>query len=198
VKSLAEQAAFAALALMTLGAALQVVRARNVIHAGFWLLPAFLGISGLFATLEAHFFFIVQVMVYAGAILVIILFALQLTRDVASPQTASHNRFRLAAIGLCGALFVALAWVATQASAPAAASAPAGMAAQTKQLGIALIGAYVVPFEVASLILLAALVGAIVVARNETEHEPPLVPLSDLNDLSDESDWSGAATKEVH
>lgn len=175
------QIAFGALTLITLVSALQVVRARNVIHAGFWLLPVFLGVSGLFATLEAHFFFIVQVMVYAGAILVIILFALQLTRDVASPDAKPHNRMRGPALFLSGALAIALIWVAAQANTSIAEAAPAGMAEQTRHLGIALVGPYVVPFEVASMILLSALIGAIVVARNETEPQPPPPPLLEMD-----------------
>jgi NADH-quinone oxidoreductase subunit J len=179
MNSLAAQLAFYALALLTLVPAVLVVRSRSILHAGFWLLPAFIGIAGLYAALEAHFFFVVQILIYAGAILVLILFALMLTRDVMRPHTPQSVRVRLSAALICGALGLAAAYVLTIQTWPLTAAQPADPADQTRTLGEALIGLYAAPFEVASLLLLAALIGAIVLAKVEQEPPPEAPPLAD-------------------
>ena len=170
---LGEQVAFWSLAALTLIPALFVVRARNLVHAGYALFPCLVGIAGMFALLEAHFLFVAQLLVYAGAILVLILFALMLTRDVMNPTEPQTNRTGFLAALLCavGGLFSTYA-LATQ---PWTLSAirPAPAAEQTVALGQSLIGIYALPFEVASLLLLAALVGSIVLAKSEREPEPP-------------------------
>ncbi len=170
---------FAPLASAALFTALMVVRSRNVIHAGYWLLPCLLAVAGLFGSLEAHFFVVVQILIYAGAILILILFALMLTRDVMDPKQRQTTKFAPLAVPLCifvglgGALMMARApWPAIQAAAP-------GPAEQTKALGLGLIGDYALPFEVASLILLAALIGAICLAKAEKEPAAP-EPVIDL------------------
>src|ERR1043166_2399281 len=101
MNSIAVQIAFYSLAALTLIPALFVVRARSVVHAGFWLLPCFVGIAGIYAALEAHFFFVVQLLIYAGAILILILFALMLTRDVMNPNVPQTNRYSMRAAFLC-------------------------------------------------------------------------------------------------
>lgn len=162
------QAAFISLAVLTLVSAAASVRVRNIVHAGFWLLPCFVGIAGLFALLEAHFFFVVQLLIYVGAILVLILFALMLTRDVMNPAIPQTNRAGFIAGVFCalGGLFAA--WTVTRQAWPGASAVPAPPAEQTRALGADLIGLYAVPFEVASLLLLAALIGAIVLAKSES------------------------------
>jgi len=171
------QIAFWSLAALTLIPALFVVRARNLVHAGYALFPCLVGIAGMFAVLEAHFLFVAQLLVYAGAILVLILFALMLTRDVMNPTEPQTNRMGFLAGLLCaaGGLFSTYA-LSTQ---PWALTAvvPAPAAEQTVALGQSLIGVYALPFEVASLLLLAALVGSIVLAKSEREPEPPAPPL---------------------
>jgi NADH-quinone oxidoreductase subunit J len=179
MNDLGAQIAFYSLAALTLIPALFVVRARSIVHAGFWLLPCFVGIAGLFAALESHFFFVVQLLIYAGAILVLILFALMLTRDVMNPHVPQSNRMGLWAGLICGALGIAAAAALTQQSWPITNLRPADAATQTRELGDALIGLYAVPFEVASLLLLAALIGAVVLAKSERGPEPETPPLAD-------------------
>ncbi len=179
MNSLAAQIAFYSLAALTLIPALMVVRARSVVHAGFWLLPCFIGIAGLYAALEAHFFFVVQLLIYAGAILVLILFALMLTRDAMNPHVPQSNRFTLAAGLICSALGLTAAAVLARQTWPLTDALPADPTTQTRALGNALIGLYAVPFEVASLLLLAALIGAIVLAKAEQEPLPEIPPLAD-------------------
>jgi len=174
------QIAFYSLSALTLISALMVVRARSIVHAGFWLLPCFIGVAGLFAALEAHFFFVVQLLIYAGAILVLILFAVMLTRDAAHPRHPQSNRMGWTAGLICSALIIVSAGLLTRQEWSVTAARPADVAGQTRALGEALIGRYVVPFEVASLLLLAALVGAIVLAKAERGPEPAPPPLADL------------------
>ena len=171
------QVAFYTMTAMTLISALVVVSNRNIVHAGFWLLPTFLGVAGLYALLNAHFFVVVQVLIYVGAILVLMLFALMLTLDVMNPLIPQTNRFGLAA-AICSFISAAcIFWILYMQPWNAGHfSVPNGLE-QTRELGAALIGPYAFPFEIASLLLLAALIGAVVLAKSEKEPIPPPPPL---------------------
>ena len=161
-----EQIIFMALTLLTVLPAVMVVSSRNVFHAGLWLLPTLVGVAGFFLTLGAEFLAAVQILIYVGGIMVLLLFAILLTRRIADPETRAHNRLEgwallfavaIAAI-LCFGVFRPLFGV----------TAPAPQAAgTTEQMGEALLGLYLLPFEVASVVLLAAMIGAIVLARGE-------------------------------
>jgi NADH-quinone oxidoreductase subunit J len=163
--------AFYLLAAVTLLSALAMVRSRNIVHAGYWLLPCFVGIAGLFAALDAHFFFVVQLLVYAGAILVLILFAVMLTRNAAHPRGRRANRLVIPAALASLATAGAVSWILAQHPWAATVQSAGSAAEQTRMLGQALIGMYGLPFEVASLVLVAALVGAVVVAKSDPEEE---------------------------
>lgn len=171
---------FYSLALLTLVPALCVVRARNIVHAGFWLLPCLVGVAGLFAILEAHFFFVVQLLVYAGAILVLILFVVMLTRDVMNMSVPQSNRMGVVAGIGCALLGVAVAFILTSHAWNVTTEPAADAAAQTRALGDALVGLYVVPFEVASILLLAGLIGAVMLAKSDRGPAPESAPLGDL------------------
>ena len=167
---------FACVAAFILVSALKVVTSRNLVHAGFWLLPCLVGIGGFYALLDAHFLMVVQVLVYIGAILVLILFALMLTRDVMNPAVRQSNGF----VGWAAALSILMAawgvWCVTSARWPQGNTANLDPHGQTLELGKALIGPYALPFEVASVILLAALMGSIVVAKADREKPAPAKP----------------------
>jgi NADH-quinone oxidoreductase subunit J len=173
-----EQIAFISLTALTLLPALFVVRSRNIVHAGYWLLPCFVGVAGLYATLEAHFFFVVQLLVYAGAILVLILFALMLTRDVMNPAVRQSNRLGLWAGLVCAAIAIGASAILTRHPWAFTNDRPAASEGQIRALGESLIGLYAVPFEVASLLLLAALIGSVILAKSDVEDVPdtPLLP----------------------
>jgi NADH-quinone oxidoreductase subunit J len=166
------QIAFYGLSAVVLVAALAVVTRRNVAHAAFALLPCFLGLAGLYAALDADFFFVIQVLVYAGAILVLFVFALMLTRDVVNPTTPQMNRLTGYAVPMALVLLLVTSALLLMHNWRTTADAPAEAGRQAADLGVALIGPYAVPFEAASLILLAALVGAVVLAKTEREPEP--------------------------
>lgn len=177
------QIAFGSLAAITLVSAFFVVSSRNLAHAGFWLFPCFVGIAGLFATLEAHFLFVAQLLIYATAILILLLFVLMLTKDVMNAHLPQTNRAGIWAALACGAAALGLCYVFSQHPWPVTLGQPAGALEQTTALGSSLIGLYAIPFEAASLILVAALIGSVVLARSVLEppaETPPLaIPAED-------------------
>lgn len=178
MSGLFQQAAFYVLALVTVVSGVMVVTTRNILHAGYWLLPCFVGVAGLFALLAAHFFFVVQLLIYAGAILVLFIFAVMLTRNVMHPRRAQTNSLAPWAAVVCGAMLAGMGWIAARHPWHVSSAVPAEAAQQTAALGAALIGLYAVPFEVSSLLLLAALIGAVVLAKSEREDLPEAPPLA--------------------
>jgi NADH-quinone oxidoreductase subunit J len=158
---------FLATAGVTLLSALRVVTSRKLVHAALWLVLTLAMVSVLFVLLNAPFLAIVQVVIYIGAIAILIIFAVMLTRrsmDDTGPQTT--RRWWLAALIAAAMLAGILLLVVSH---PAASIVPAGEPPQdsVRQLGVGLasVGGYVLPFELASVLLLAALIGAIFVAR---------------------------------
>ncbi|MGC8667203.1 MAG: NADH-quinone oxidoreductase subunit J family protein [Chthonomonadales bacterium] len=178
MSGLAEQAAFYGLALLMVVSGFKVVTTRNILHAGYWLLPCFASIAGLFALLAAHFFFVVQLLIYAGAILVLFIFAVMLTRNVMHPRRAQTNTLAPWAGLVCAAMLAGMGAIAAGYGWRTTSALPAEPAHQTAALGAALIGLYAVPFEVSSLLLLAALIGAVVLAKSERDDVPEEPPLA--------------------
>lgn len=158
-----EQIFFILLGLLTLAAALMVVTTRNLLHAALWLIVVFFGIAGLFILLHAEFLAVVQVLIYVGAISTLIIFAVMLTRRIMDPQQPRFNSQWGLVGGFSALLFVGLAAVATRVAWPAATGVPPADAIQ--QLGADFVGIYAVPFEVASVLLVTAMIGAILIAR---------------------------------
>jgi len=175
------ETAFYYLATASVVSAILAVTRKNPVHSMLWVLALFLHVAGIFLLLGAEFLAAVQVIVYAGAILVFYIFVvmlLDLPGEEARPRFGKHWPFA-AAVGLS---FAALAWLAQVepldpvgpgASATAermAAEGPVGPGARAPlgslaEVGRALFGPFALPFEIASLVLLAAIVGAIVLAR---------------------------------
>jgi NADH-quinone oxidoreductase subunit J len=166
----AEQIIFLITAAVILPAAMMVVTVRNLLHAALWLVVTLFGVAVLYALLQANFLAVVQVVVYIGAIAILFIFAVMLTRRDAMEkgrQTRS-NWWIPALLGLVvmGGLVVLI--LSVPGVGRSAAEMPAGMDS-VRALGTALVSpdAYVLPFEVASVLMLAALVGAVFVATVE-------------------------------
>lgn len=164
-----DQIIFLVVAVATLIAAFRVVTTGNLIHAAFWLIAALFGVAAIFAILHASFLAVVQVVVYIGAISILFIFAVMLTRKDMRNQGPQLNRnwgfgAFLAALALVGLVFLVHGWSGVTKTAPAFPSEFDAVSA----LGNALVSpdAYVLPFEVASVLLVAALVGAVYVAYN--------------------------------
>ena len=160
---------FVILVLVTITAAVQVVTHRNIVHATLYLGLTFVGVAGMYFLLNSPFLAAAQVLIYVGAVTVLILFALMLTgqRIMREPRNALPYRVVSAVVALV--LFAMLAWVAR--SPVWARPEPQAEASNVNldQLATALLGTYLLPFEIASVLLLVALIGAIVLAKEERE-----------------------------
>jgi NADH-quinone oxidoreductase subunit J len=156
---------FYLVAAITVAGAAGVALSRNILYSAIGLLMALLGAGSLYVFLSADFVAVAQLLVYIGGVLVLILFAVMLTNRI-TEVTVSNTSF-----GLFGGflLFVATAPVllAVAALTPWATRRPEPLAPMTEALGHGLLTKWLLPFEVASLVLLATLVGAVVIARKE-------------------------------
>jgi len=165
----AEQIIFLVVALFTLGSGFMVVTTCNLVHAALWLVSTLFGVAVVFALLNAGFLAVVQVVVYIGAIAILFIFAVMLTRKDMRDQGPQTNRgwwagALIAVLVFAGLYFLLQGWNGLSKT---AAAIPSGFDA-VSELGNALVSpdAFVLPFEVASVLLVAALVGAVYVAFN--------------------------------
>ena len=148
------------LSVVCLGGAIGVVVARNVVYAALLLLVSLMAVAGLFLLLLAEFLALVQVLIYGGAITIVILFVIMLTRVQEVRSMRANPQWPLA-IGASLAVFALLA-AAIIKGAP---TETTRSSVEFVELGDSLFAQWAVPFEVASLVLLVALIGAIVIAR---------------------------------
>jgi len=161
----ATQVIFIILSAVALIGALGVVVSRNLFHAAIFLVLSFVGVAGYYVLLEAEFLAMIQILVYVGAISILIIFAIMLSRRLMSPEFKARNEQWLWALVAAAALFVVLVVVLLQVNWPVAqANVPDGTLVE---LGKAMVNPdqYLLVFEVASVLLLVALVGAVVIAR---------------------------------
>jgi NADH-quinone oxidoreductase subunit J len=161
------QIVFIIIAAVTLGSALMVVSARRVMHSALWLVLTLLGVAILFALLDSRFFVVVQVIVYIGAIAILIIFAVMLTRHAMSDEGSPLNRYwwagaLVAAVFLASLIGILSTW--SNFSTQARTATQGGENLVTLGLSFVDPSGYLVPFEVASVMLLAALIGAVYVA----------------------------------
>ena len=158
---------FLIVALITLYAALEVVTTNNMIHAALWLIVTLLGVAAMFVLLNAPFLAVVQVMIYIGAIAILMIFAIMLTRGVGKAEENQVNKNWPIAALFGFLMFAGLAYMLIT-SGRGTSTMPflEDSSATIAELGKALVSpeAYVLPFELASVLLLAALIGAIVIA----------------------------------
>jgi len=164
-----EKIIFLVVAFFTLGSGLLVVTTRNLVHAALWLIVTLFGVAVVFALLSASFLAVVQVVVYIGAIAILFIFAVMLTRKEIRDRGPQLNQNWWFGVLLSVATFVGLfallqGWSGLSKTVT---EIPSRFDA-VNALGNALVSpdAYVLPFEVASVLLVAALVGAVYVAFN--------------------------------
>ena len=156
---------FYAVAALTVGSALIVAFSRSIVHSAFALLGTFMGVAGLYLLLAADFVAVVQVLVYVGGILVLIIFAVMLTHRVSDIQISNRSVGRVPAFVIIIIVVALMGRAIFQANWKQAEEVQA--APTTSGIGEAFLGEYILPFELASVVLLAALVGAIVLSRKE-------------------------------
>lgn len=164
--------AFFVFSLITLGGGWGVVTNQNLFRGTIWLMVSLFGVAGLFLTLSAPFLAAVQILVYIGAIAILFTFAVMLTRSLTNLRERYYRTW--ANVLGAGALFVLLVvgviapvWIAN----PDLALPVSDQVVRTVDFGVALASGegFVLPFEVASLLLTAAMIGAIVIARDADE-----------------------------
>jgi NADH-quinone oxidoreductase subunit J len=148
-----------------IGAGFQVVTSTNVVRAALALVIVLAGVAAQYILLAAEFTAVVQVLVYIGAVVVLFLFGIMLTRARIGHESDLDNNSRVAAFAVAVALFALLVLLLRDAFGHARINV--ATPSTTAQVGDAIFSTYLVPFEVASVLLLAALVGAIVLARRD-------------------------------
>jgi NADH-quinone oxidoreductase subunit J len=157
--------AFYTFGLLAVGGAIGMVSARRLVHSALFLVASFLGVAAIYLLLRADFLAVVQLLIYAGAIMILMLFAIMLTPGQIEVKRGGQWAQRLAA-GLVSVSFLAVACYSLLGTRwPMAATLPEQPTTET--IGRVLLSSYVLPFEMASVLLLAAMVGAILIARED-------------------------------
>lgn len=152
--------------LISVGGAIGMVTARRLVHSAVFLVASFIGVAAIFLLARADFLFAVQILIYAGAIMILMLFAIMLTPNQVESQGASGTFSQRFAAVLVAGSFLVVAVLAVSGTRWPLADAPVDMPT-TQTIGEVLLSNYVLPFEVASVLLLAAMVGAILIARED-------------------------------
>ncbi len=156
--------AFWALAGLTIGSAVMIVLVRNLLHAVLFLILSFVGVAGVYITLSADFVAVVQVLIYAGAISVLMIFAVMLT-----PRASRDNAeglLQVPALVLSGLLVAGISFVIVETDWREASGG--SFESTSAAIGEALLSPFVLPFEIASVLLLVAMIGAIVLVQEDS------------------------------
>lgn len=161
-----QEIAFWVIATVMAVSAIRVVTARNVIHAALYLVATLLGAGVLYVLLLAEFVAWVQVLVYVGAIVILMLFGLMLTRAPIGKGNFDNDQRLLAAL-CAGAIFGVMSWIMVDAFEGQKINFAVERPATSENIGEIIFSSYVLPFEVVSMLLLAALVGSVVIARRD-------------------------------
>jgi NADH-quinone oxidoreductase subunit J len=157
---------FVILALLTIGGATATMTLRKLVHCALALAICLVGLAGLYLDLGAQFVGLAQILVYVGAVVILIVFAILLTRSDEAPSPKGNQR--LAGMLVAAAVFAVLAWAVMGRNLWSGATAMPRQAA-IRQIGSTLMENYVLPLEIVGLLLTAALIGAVVIAMEEKQ-----------------------------
>ena len=160
-----EPVAFWTIAVILVGSALSVVLTKNLFHAVLWLALALTGTAGIFLLLDAEFLAAVQLLLYAGGVITIVVFAIVVTERLVGDRIAQTSRHLVNGAIIAGALLLAILSFIVRAPLPT--ERPAFPADLTRALGQLLLTRFVLPFELLAVLFLAALLGATYFARPE-------------------------------
>ncbi|MFW2381962.1 MAG: NADH-quinone oxidoreductase subunit J [Acidimicrobiales bacterium] len=160
--------AFYVIAIIAVGAALRMVTTSNVVHSALYLLVVLAAVAAVYILLGAEFVAVTQVLVYIGAILVLLLFGVMLTRAKLGGDEDLNYEQRWIGLGISTLLFVVMAYSVWEEYGTDRSSKLVGYEPQrTAVVADSIFSTYIVPFEAVSVLLLAALIGAVVVARRD-------------------------------
>ena len=162
---------FIAIASLIIASAALVVVSREIVRAALWLIATFFAVGALYLLLEAEFIGVAQVLIYVGAVSILILFAIMLTRQHEWQEPA----WRAGPwwIALAGAIGLAAVLITTLGTFPWQLHANDLPVSRAPQLGTALMREYLLPFQLAAVVLLVALIGAVVIALEERRRRIP-------------------------
>jgi NADH-quinone oxidoreductase subunit J len=157
---------FLAVSFVTVLSALGVVFFRNIVHSALSLVVTFLGVAALFITLEAEYLALVQVLVYGGAVSVLIVFALMLIQRGSVKETNMFGRLAVPAFFTAFAVFALIGWSLLQKNwVVKAGQTPAAAGNAVFSIAEVMLARYVFPFEIAAVLLLVAMIAAIVIGK---------------------------------
>ncbi len=166
-----QEIVFWILAIVMAFGAMRVVTTRNVVHAALYLVVTLMGAAAVYILLFAEFVAWAQVLVYVGAVVVLMLFGLMLTRAPIGSDDFDNDQRGLAAI-VAGAIFGVTSWIMVRAFEGKKIDFVRDEGTTSGEVGREIFSNYVLPFEVVSVLLLAALVGAVVIARRDDSRVP--------------------------
>jgi len=154
------------ISVLTVAGALAAMTLKNTIHCVLALTVAFAGVALLFLGLDAQFVGFAQILVYIGAVVILVVFAVLLTRSSETPEEGSHSRTWFTGLAISAGVFAVLGW-AVLASVNGLPNETAAPDVNVHKIGNALMGRYVLPLEIVALLLTAATIGAVIVAMHE-------------------------------
>jgi NADH-quinone oxidoreductase subunit J len=163
---------FYLIAALSVAGALAAVLLKNTVHCALALTLAFAGVALLFLELDAQFAGFAQILIYIGAVAILVVFAILLTRGSETPKDGVYSGKPLVGLVVAAGVFAILGWAVLHSTSvlPGAGVAPAAKPQVTvMDIGNALMGRYVLPLEIVALLLTAALIGAVIVAMHEKE-----------------------------
>jgi len=159
--------AFLLTAVLTVAGALAAALLKNLVHCALSLTVTFAGLALLYLQLDAQFAGFSQILVYIGAVAILVVFAILLTRGAGVPEYRNYSTSWVAGMAIAAAVFALLAWAVIK-SLPMNASAISTPVVTVQSIGAALMSTYVVPLEIVALVLTVALIGAVIVAMPES------------------------------
>jgi len=151
---------------VTVAGALAAALLKNLVHCALSLTVTFAGLALLYLELDAQFAGFSQILVYIGAVAILVVFAILLTRGAGVPEYRGYSTQWLLGLGIAAGAFALLAWAVIK-SVPAAYGTVAAPAVTVKTIGNALMSTYVLPLEIVAVLLTVALIGAVIVAMPE-------------------------------
>jgi len=158
-------AIFYILAALIVGSGVMVVTLKNVFHSLLFLVLCFFSVAGIYVLLHAEFVAAVQVLIYVGAVTVLLIFAIMMTAKIYSPSVRQVNEQVIPGLIIVGTILIVTLWAMSKTVWNVSRDVLAGQS--TSVIGKSLLTTYVLPFEVVSIVLITALIGAIIIARRD-------------------------------
>jgi NADH-quinone oxidoreductase subunit J len=159
---------FVLTSILTVAGALAAALLKNLVHCALSLTVTFAGLALLYLQLDAQFAGFSQILVYIGAVAILVVFAILLTRGSGIPEYRSYSSSWLAGLAIAAGVFALLAWAVIKSLPPSPASSAAPQVS-VQQIGFALMSSNVLPLEIVAVLLTVALIGAVIVAMPESQ-----------------------------